>query len=162
MKEAREDQVQQVQILMTLTDLARRHVHLIEPHVADLMNPRLWQPMSAYSVTTILQFYALESEVCVCACARARVCVCVCARARARVCVCVCEGGGGGGERGETDRQTDGLTDGRTNEQTDRQADRLTDGHRERQRDKLRQGDIQTGTEGVGTGSPRRNSQHTH
>ena len=63
MKEAKEDPVQQVLIVMILAELAKRHIGVIEPFIDDFMNPDLWQSVSTHSVTSILQLYGLGSEV---------------------------------------------------------------------------------------------------
>ena len=63
MKEAKEDSQQQVLIVMILAEVAKRNISVVEPFIEDFMNPDLWQPMSAHSVVSILQLYALGSEV---------------------------------------------------------------------------------------------------
>ena len=85
MKEAKEESVVQVLIVMILADIAKGNIGAFEPFIDDFMNPGLWQPMSAHSVISILQSYALVSEVGLClnlSCVCILVCVCVC------VCVC--------------------------------------------------------------------------
>ena len=62
-KEAKEDSQQQVLIVMILAEVAKRNISVVEPFIEDFMNPDLWQPMSAHSVVSILQLYALGSEV---------------------------------------------------------------------------------------------------
>ncbi|XP_070174801.1 uncharacterized protein [Littorina saxatilis] len=62
MKEAKEDQMHQVLILMILADLAKRRLDRVEPFIDDFMNPDLWQPNSAHSVVSILQVYGLDAE----------------------------------------------------------------------------------------------------
>jgi hypothetical protein len=63
MKEAKDEKMQQPQFLMILSELAKREVELLAPFITEFMNPGLWQPYSAHSVITILQMYALQSEV---------------------------------------------------------------------------------------------------
>ncbi|KAL8602242.1 hypothetical protein ACOMHN_022755 [Nucella lapillus] len=62
LKEAKEDSTYQVQLLMILGTIAKRHIDLLEPSIDDFMDASLWQPMSAHFIITILQLYSLGSE----------------------------------------------------------------------------------------------------
>ncbi|KAK7501739.1 hypothetical protein BaRGS_00007170 [Batillaria attramentaria] len=60
-KEAKEDTMFQVTILMALEEIAKRRTEKIAPHVDELMSPGTWQANSMYFVCRILQYYVLQS-----------------------------------------------------------------------------------------------------
>lgn len=62
MKEAREDAGNQILLLMAMEEITKKRPDKITPHLNELMNLSLWQPLSLSFINRILQFYALKLE----------------------------------------------------------------------------------------------------
>nr|KAG5696315.1 hypothetical protein BaRGS_027925 [Batillaria attramentaria] len=62
MKEAKEDPMYQVILLMTIEEIAKRRPEKVKPYLDDLMALDQWQTMAHPIINRQLQFYALQSE----------------------------------------------------------------------------------------------------
>ena len=63
MEVAKRESFQQVEKVVIVDILAKCNIKVVEPFIDDFMNPDPWRPESARSVISILQSYALSSEV---------------------------------------------------------------------------------------------------
>lgn len=63
MKEAREDSTQQVLILMAMEEITKRRPEKLTPFIEQLTTPDLWNSNCAYTISSMLQHYAVKHEV---------------------------------------------------------------------------------------------------
>ncbi|XP_025077777.1 uncharacterized protein LOC112554278 isoform X2 [Pomacea canaliculata] len=62
MKEAREDSTQQVLILMAMEEITKRRPEKLTPFIEQLTTPDLWNSNCAYTISSMLQHYAVKHE----------------------------------------------------------------------------------------------------
>lgn len=63
MKEALEDTLQQPLILMIVEEIAKRRPDKLSPFIKQLTTAALWNPNCSYTISNMLQYYAVKQEV---------------------------------------------------------------------------------------------------
>lgn len=63
MKEALEDTLLQIVVLMIVEEIAKRRPEKLTPFIQQLTTPHLWNPNCSYTISNMLQYYAVRQEV---------------------------------------------------------------------------------------------------
>lgn len=63
MKEALEDSLLQIVVLMIVEEIAKRRPEKLTPFIEQLTTPHLWNPNCSYTISNMLQYYAVRQEV---------------------------------------------------------------------------------------------------
>ncbi|XP_025077779.1 LOW QUALITY PROTEIN: uncharacterized protein LOC112554280 [Pomacea canaliculata] len=62
MKEALEDSLLQIVVLMIVEEIAKRRPEKLTPFIEQLTTPHLWNPNCSYTISNMLQYYAVRQE----------------------------------------------------------------------------------------------------